>query len=195
MAVNYVNIPNIVRNGFLNQHETGTSNGANSPDSRAAAENRFLRVNLEPSRGRYGNNVNKVRPKYSYLSLDKYRPDMGLTTIYTHYGDIFFVMKQSVKNRATLTGGDSLGLDEVKTYYYRSKNVLKMWGGSYWEAQIWGEMRIDEVVDYILVNCVAPTSNEQVKYLKTLGKQVYNCVPSLVPGSSTIWNITKGSPL
>lgn len=83
----------VVRDGrFKTQFETGTSSGLFDLETRAQAELQGLGVSI-------GSDPAK-RPVYGYLS---YRPDTACG-----YGDVEFVLKESARERATYTVGDSL---------------------------------------------------------------------------------------
>lgn len=80
---------------FKSQFETGVSGGTNSPSYRAAAEQKGLGIptDIEP----------KQRPIYGYLDLGPSARGMV-----AQYGDLTFIVKDEVKQRATVTAGDSL---------------------------------------------------------------------------------------
>lgn len=80
---------------FKTQFETRTSGGTNNQSYRAAAEERGLGVpkDVDP----------KQRPIYGYLDLGPSARGMV-----AQYGDLTFVVKDEVKQRATVTAGDSL---------------------------------------------------------------------------------------
>lgn len=88
------NVDTLLADGrFKSQFETGTSGAILNTKSRANAEELGLGV---PERARAKN-----RPIYGYLRTNR---DFELQG----FGDITFVMRDSVKNRTTVTAGDSL---------------------------------------------------------------------------------------
>lgn len=196
MAFNYKDFGAIRKSGFLNQHEVGKTGGIYSPNRRANLENGFLNLKMEPYYGSYGSQVHKVRPKYSYLLLDKHRPDMGLTRMYSQYGNVVAIFDESIKRRATFTAGDSLdtnaSFQSLYTFWYRSKNTLQLRSGEYWESQIWGEIKVNEV-DYFLVNCFEPMTQAAIDDLKSSSIEVYDCKTSY--DGSKLYNVTKGKRL
>jgi hypothetical protein len=82
---------------FKNQFETGTSGGAFAPDFRRECEYNGLGVPVGAGAD--------ARPIYGYLAYG--------TNYATQYGMVEFRLKESVKNRATMTADDSLaGFDQ-----------------------------------------------------------------------------------
>jgi hypothetical protein len=194
MAFNFTDFDKIQTSCFLNQHRSGSSHGAFNPTIRSQREDIFLNLNLESSYGSQGAKVNDVRPKYSYFFLDKYRADMGLSTVSFQYGNVFAKFKEQVKLRATFTPGDSLDINaqakDVRTMFYKSADKVTLTRGGYWETQIWGTLCLDEV-EYFVVNCTTPISEENIQTLKATGLPVYDCHPSYSSGSSYPYNLTK----
>ncbi len=82
------------------QFETARSRGALNPDIRAGQETAMFRVHpgMPPS----------ARPTYGYVSAEMPTSDGPMM-----YGDIRFQLRDSVKERTTMTMGDSLGSPSV----------------------------------------------------------------------------------
>lgn len=88
----------ILREGeFKNQHETGKSKGTYNPESRKKAERNAFGEDLENP---------KDFPIYGYLDTSKYSPGGGDFT--QHYGNTIVKLKDNVKDRSTMTVGDSI---------------------------------------------------------------------------------------
>ena len=168
-----------IANGcFKNQHQTHSSGGMYDGYSRAALENRMIRLKLEPSYdGDPANPVHKIRPKYAYLGLQKPKPSVR-TRFDSIYGNIVAVFKDEVKDRTTFTPGDSLVVDasETRTLHYRSATPLEL-QAVYWEAQVWGELCVRDV-DYFLVDCeyLSDVSAQGIERLKALRRPIYKCL-------------------
>jgi len=78
---------------FKTQFETGRSGGAFSPPFRRDAEFKGL--------GATNSLPDQKRPVYAYVATDAHHADS--------YGAVEFVLKENVKDRTTITFGDSLG--------------------------------------------------------------------------------------
>jgi hypothetical protein len=96
----------ILGDRFKTQFETGTSAGDLDPESRAASEKWMFGYDEDK-------HPKEKRPLYAYLcrpsvvaSTDWDNETEGMMT--TGYGDIAIRLKSEVKNRATVTGDDSL---------------------------------------------------------------------------------------
>jgi hypothetical protein len=80
---------------FRSQFDTGTSNGMVNQDIRAAEETSVHDIHPE---------INpRLRPIYGYVALENLTPFNV-----SNYGDIRFELNDSVKQRTTMTDGDSL---------------------------------------------------------------------------------------
>jgi hypothetical protein len=194
MAFDVAYLPEIIKKGFLNQHETGKSKGLYNLHKRATQENSLLKLNLEPSYGQYGPLVNRVRPKYAYLLLDNQSKDESFKgDISTQYGDVYAVFTDDVKDRSTFTGGDSLdmeaGFGDVYTFWYESYLTLQQ---QFWEVQIWGDLGITDV-KYFLVNCHKPLGKEKLNKLKGTRRPVYDCKERKT--SDGIYNLIRAKRL
>ncbi|OGR02111.1 MAG: hypothetical protein A2284_11800 [Deltaproteobacteria bacterium RIFOXYA12_FULL_61_11] len=100
-----------VTRGFLNLHQTGSTGGLDKPEVRALLEDDLALLRLEeeynpdPS-----NRVHELRPKYLVLDLTGEVVVGGRRHDAAHYGNLVFVFKEQVKQRATWTYRDSLDL-------------------------------------------------------------------------------------
>jgi hypothetical protein len=137
---------------FKTQFETAESNGLYDPSERRMAEAAHQAVPYTTK--------NSERPIYGYISIDG--SDESITTPSVgRYGNIRFVLKDVVKDRATFTMGDSLNLgampvrvnkkitlDEgirASTTSLLMRHASDGWNGTksfdktdYFEAQIYG---------------------------------------------------------
>lgn len=196
MAFNDRNLDSILRNGFLNQHQIAQTNGTMSPQFRAETEDEMLGLRVEAPR-EYGSPrtrseedrtrpQNRLRPKYAYFGQQAAQPERStFGRIFPHYGNIIAVMQNQVKDRTTFTSGDSLGTsDTSNTHSPRAQmaidpDKLKRVILTYMEAQVWGELGVNDVA-YFIVNCPSlsdpgPLSQEIIDKLKATGKPVYSC--------------------
>lgn len=86
----------ILKHGVKNQRETGESRGSFDPDGRTNAEHKGLGYPKNLPAGEY--------PVYGYMehpySTNKYP---------SNYGDVLLLFKDSIRDRTTVTFGDSLG--------------------------------------------------------------------------------------
>lgn len=151
----------IVADGrFKSQFEVGTSGGMFNPGGRAEFERLFFGYadDLDPTE----------RPIYGYWS---HRESLDTNEMAQSYGDSIFVLKDRVKTRATVTGGDSLNawhnladedradfiprpfLDPDHRIYSTSDLRRDAWEGvtkphrshGYTEIQVHGGLSLDDV--------------------------------------------------
>jgi hypothetical protein len=149
----------IFQSGFLNQHQIGNSSGFYRPEQRAALEDGLIGLRLEETydtKDRF-RAANELRPKYAFLGLPLGTPGVEPALSEIDYGDVFAVLKPEVKQRTTLTNGDSLNWRdsprlEAHTFKYRNTPFSLPRLGNYYEAQIWGKLAISDVA-YFLVDC------------------------------------------
>lgn len=185
------NIDSVAEKGFLNQHQTRSSNGHYGPERRAALEDRMSGINL-------GNSDTDFfqRPKYGLL-LDSDRPDSGLP--FGHYGDVVAVFKDGVKQFSTWTHADSLFLEDTFDYelfpkpfdiaYRREFYPEEGSYGSelsktleddrleYIETQTWRDIDLRDV-DYFIITKDIP--NDKIEELKKLNITIYQLPVSFV---------------
>ncbi len=171
------NFDSILRKGFLNQHQSGKSKGSFNPDMRVRIEDSFTGLKLGTSES-----TAQLRPKYAFLNIlgtanlheKKFDPTL-------QYGNIGAVLKNTVKERSTWTSGDSLiNYRRGRAYDHDAQTGLTFrgtfernslpnfsWDHNYYEAQIYGEVDMNDV-EYFLV---------KEKYLagplKVLKKPIY----------------------
>ena len=187
----------ITRNGFLNTHQTNTSSAFNDRQWRKRREQLFFRLKL-PSGKKILDKVDELLPKYAYVipSSDA-QSEFGKSPM-RGYSDTLIVFKDEVKKRSTLTNGDSLfGMGSASLLdvsdsgyimqpltFYSTKVSTKHYDNafiemkeSYIEAQIWGELKMDDV-DYVILGCYDKLSKKQIrKALRSIPDNisVYNC--------------------
>lgn len=179
-------IESISQKCFLNSHQTGNSQGVYTPEYRSQLEDEMIGSTLEPVYVHgLQNPVNKIRPKYAYLTFKK---DAGeLSSKYDAlYGNVFAVIKDEVKSRSTFTPGDSLAMRRTQGHgkiahtFSLKKNPGFKREGNYWEVQIWGKLCFSEV-DKFLVNCpgMSKVSSQAFEKLKKTGVPVAECSTDL----------------
>ncbi len=103
---------------YRNQFETNTSGGLNSPSTREIWENRLFENN-------YSSSKPSERVKYGCINLNPLSKDTDASS----YGTSYFILKESVKNRCTITFGDSGSLCSTslcKPNIYDFKSVIHM---------------------------------------------------------------------
>ena len=171
------NAMSIVDEGrFKTQFETNTSNGTLDQGFRASAENKGLGIpkDIDPSE----------RPIYGYVS------HIDQPELVEHYGDMEFVLKDSVKDRTTVTASDSLYNAEINqvtgtparnsTRAGMDGEVVEIYNEEwdkivYVEAQIQGGVTMADVDHLILHYNYELTQQELVstlKWFKDRGLQV-----------------------
>ncbi len=180
LAATEDDIFSILKTGeFLNYHQVKKTNGESLLSQRRGVENRLIGINYgdENIAENVTNQKNialiqEIRPKSAYLflgDLPQY-PDLGATRIRSQYGNIFAVMKNEVKDRAVFTTHDSLAANTAYTFNARPKEPLRATPdghgdySSYFEAQIYGRLTLDDV-DYWMVDLDGLTPSE-IKELK-----------------------------
>lgn len=153
----------IARFGFLNQHQTRTTGGFDRLEERFEAEQGLAMARLP-----YDLKGRELLPKYAFLDA----PDRGLGRFLLpkRYGEVAVVFKTEVAERATWTYADTLDFSRragrfdrggaanpvlPHTFAYRRRAGERLRCVNYCEAQIWGELRLDDV-DYVMVPNGAP---------------------------------------
>lgn len=221
IAFKIKHLSSIVQNGFLNQFQTGTTGGSQCLDCRKKEEDRLIGRKIEPENddgsgqetdAQTTARINEVRPKYAFLMPDgsaSERVELGHRYGDSFYGEVIAILKPQVKDRATFTTKDSLFTGGDKTFDHSLRRTFKspmktpdFPGNQYWEAQIWGSLRIDEDVNYFLWNCFSylgsvmkQGTETDLEKLKALGKPVYECIADVSPGSTSPNRFRKGSRL
>lgn len=172
------NIESIAANGFLNLHESHSSEALYNPSKRLRAEDLFTGVQLGLSP-----QALKLRPKSAFLNI---RPNIDLVrkehTIIDQYGNIGAVFKPEVKHRSLWVDSDSLWISQTSlvmnsrtlipyrgTFYRDSISCVSLCK-NYYEALIYGKIGFDDV-DYFLV-----TDPSLVNRLKPFGRPVYQLI-------------------
>ena len=153
----------IARDGFLNQHQTGSTGGHRRESDRFEAEQELAMLRL-PLAGR----SLELLPKYAVLDVKK--PDLGAYRLPTQYGSVAIVFKREVSERATWTYADSLDFSQksgrfdaggpnnpvlARTFLYERKKGDRNRCGNYCEGQIWGKLTFDDVA-YAMVRDSEP---------------------------------------
>jgi hypothetical protein len=139
---------------ILNAHQT--RHGATFNDDlkiRADLEDELIGLKLGTP-GHYDLS-NRLRPKYAYLVMEDF-PEYPKTHFNPNYGNIIVKIKDRVKERTTFTIGDSMeeGRRTLHTFKYNGRIEISAPKEkiAYWEAQIWGDLNLDDI-EYVLVNC------------------------------------------
>jgi hypothetical protein len=159
MAFDLQNLANIAKSGFLNQFQTGTSNGTLSSRYRLAAEATLTNVtfdsNFDDSKD---NRIHFLRPKYAYFVPMNASSVFQSQVYIAGYGGVFAVMKDEVKNRATFTSKDSLAAydgstrADIHTYKFMERRSYPRTSEAYYEAQVFGPLTLSDV-KYLMINC------------------------------------------
>lgn len=159
---------NIIQEGrFKSQFETGRSGGALTPSGRADIENRMFEYPLPSTINRRvfdmtHDDFNKAfpgekRPIYGYVNDPRTDVDGA-----EWYGDVRFVMKSEVRQKSTITNGDSLGgafspthFDDDNLEYltlgsYNSPLNWKIGANGYTEVQYHGGLFLEDVAEVVL---------------------------------------------
>lgn len=153
----------IRRDCFKNQFQTNSSKGFASKSKRQKAETTLIGFNIDDDPKVLTNTNDKthnIRPKYAYLIPTKPMEDVTPLSYSESYGNVYAVMKSSVKDRSTFTAQDSLKVIEqaiplnTRADYKEIRKNKK----DYWEAQIWGEVCFSDVA-YFIVNCPEKIDN------------------------------------
>jgi hypothetical protein len=142
---------------FKTQFETAKSNGHYDPTTRRAGEARSQSVPISVS--------DSKRPIYGYLSTDDFDDSIVIDGV-EQYGEIRFVLKDSLKERSTMTVGDSLNRksmpmklnktpsvsDVIRASQFTLRNGEDDWSGAedwadkdYFETQIFGGVSMKDV--------------------------------------------------
>jgi len=148
----------VARDGFLNQHQTGTTGGQSREKDRFEAEQELAMLRLP-----LGDKAFELLPKYAVV--DALKPELGHYRLPTRYGGVAVVFKKEVWDRATWTYADSLDFSQksgrfdaggagnavlARTVDYRRKKEDRNRCVNYCEGQIWGKLTLDDV-DYAMV--------------------------------------------
>lgn len=220
MAFNPGIIHLILENGFLNNHQTGTSEGCSGcGTNRFQVENALPRIFLNPSyQGGLWDFGNFVRPKYCFPGFQCDIPGLE-PEIISQYGRVFAVFKPSVKKRAFFTAGDSLSEgapmykrtqapngesaqrgepSHVRSYYgLHAFDWKRPLSSSYFESQVYGSLTVERDVDYFIQGCPSiGASSDDFDVLKRelehvgLRTPIYDCVETKRDGD--VSRISKG---
>lgn len=153
----------IARDGFLNQHQTGTTGGQSRESDRFETEQELAMLRLPLS-----SKTLELLPKYAVLDVKK--PGLGTYRLPTRYGNVAIVFKKEVRERATWTYADSLDFSRkagrfdaggagnpviAHGFLYNRKKEDHNRCGNYCEGQIWGKLTLDEVA-YAMVRDSEP---------------------------------------
>jgi hypothetical protein len=147
VAVHSKSLPAIIADGALkNQYQSGESSGMYSPAKRRMYETAYIGVDVDAPA--------KDRPIYGY-AFDPSKSDGSLAslenTMVNQYGDVRLVLKPEVRDRTTITGGDSLdkkGLavpltGKLTESDYRAASLYAP--ASYYETQIHRGVKMSDV--------------------------------------------------
>lgn len=142
----------VARDGFLNQHQTGTTGGQSREGDRLEAEQELAMLRLPG-----GEKTIELLPKYAVV--DARRPELGHYRLPTRYGSVAVVFKEEVWERATWTYADSLDFSQksgrfdaggaanpvlARTIGYRREAGDRNRCVNYCEGQIWGKLTLDD---------------------------------------------------
>ncbi len=171
----------IVKNGFLNQHQTQSSGGTLNSNSRREVEEFIANADfseiIDHEKGK------SLLPKYAYFTPIKDIKGLRGQTYYPTYGNVLGIVKESIKTRTTFTYDDSLFLGIYKKYYKiftprtQIQPEIDEDDSKPIEAQIWGTLTIKDLKGFI-VNCQGfdPVDAQFISHLKQTSElPVYAC--------------------
>jgi len=165
---------------FLNAHQIGKGSYTQDLLKRASYENKYIDLNLNKSSKtpKAKAMIDNLRPKYAFLEHSFKNLYQG--EIISSFGGILARVSDSVKGRSTFSLGDQErenGYKNVFTFGH-SKEVTKLkTGEDFWEVQVWGDLCLEESIDYFLVGCfgfLKPT-RESIALLLNNNYDVYMC--------------------
>lgn len=176
LSFNSAHTASIIKDAeILNAHQT--AQGATFNDDlklRTKLEDALIGIELGNSE-----KSKRLRPKYAYLQTNGLE-NYPRTTFNPNYGNIFARINDQIKQRATFTIGDSMdeGRSTLHTFRFKDRIQLSVDFSRipYWEAQVWGELKLQDV-DYFLVNCPGFPSAAQkdIKTMLDAGLKLYFC--------------------
>jgi len=155
---------------YRNAFETGSSTGSSSLKSRKEWEDTLFG-------GSYATATAGERVKYGYLA--------GFSSVRLTYGDSLLVLKEHVKNRCTVTVGDSsnptskpyLLSDPISLLHdskctYNSKGWSFAWGyDTYLEAQVHGSIHLSSDVEKLVLDEKYSCNKQIIAYAKAFTKK------------------------
>jgi hypothetical protein len=173
-------VEKIVNRGFLNQHQSHSSGGILSDDARWETEEAYMDIRFE---NHASEKAKELAPKYLYGVATEKIIGSGKSSFSAQYGNMIAVLAPSVRNRMTVTMGDSLDLYRVDNK--RRMNTLKWLSSTadfsisrvYLEGQVWGTLDLSHV-EYFLVNCPGLTnisSYRQKAISEVTNLPIYSC--------------------
>ncbi|MBK7890671.1 MAG: hypothetical protein IPJ84_07450 [Bdellovibrionales bacterium] len=151
-------VDSIIKDGFLNIHQVGHTNGDSTPSARAQLENYLTGITVES--GGYGSHMrdtlikeasrgslegakistrrreltrkdpyNRLRPKSAYLVVRSRSIDIGNVVFRNQYGHYGAVLKEEVQPRSTWTPTDSLAASPNDIFVFDNQPVeIKAYG-------------------------------------------------------------------
>lgn len=161
-----INVPNKYRNlildkGYLNQHQTGTTNGCLCTSNRNSKEAAMVSW---PG-GKYGELSSYIKPKYGSMGI----AGVNLYGVVQYGDDVYILDESKLKNRISYTLADSLGITKD---HFNNQNPLfipfefkelllgklaksslsnagsQIYMNSYTEIQIWGVLRLEHLKEF-----------------------------------------------
>jgi hypothetical protein len=193
IAFKLKNFESIMKSGFLNQYQTGTSNAFYGPELRTPAENELVNAQLEPASSGPDSVVSSLRPKYAFFAPTEPSDFFTESGYAIKYGEIIAVFKDRLKSRATFSPDDSLdalsrGFTLPLLTFKENMHMPFKREGRFYEAQVWGPISFSDV-KYLLVNCPGQGNVEvdkMINIMKAAGSQtpVFSCYLSTKRGVS-----------
>ena len=175
----------IVQTGLLNIHQTGTSSFESEFERRSVAENQFAELKISDS-GKAADpedRSNFLRPKYGVLQItssDYFGADYNLAS--NQLGPVTAVLKPEVLKRTTYSTEDSLLLYDGEGRTLTKAQLRKIirplsdpilyltTPSQYFEAQVWGELDLRDVLEWRVLNSVR---KGPIDILKSTGIPIY----------------------
>lgn len=193
LAVDDRSIPHIVeKDQFLNYHQTLKTNGDSTLSHRRNIEHHIFDFEFQnPDKIKSEDVVNYVYPKSAFLLWGQMKElDLGKTSprIGNQYGENFAVLKNIVKDRSLWASSDTLGLstENIHSFDYKGpidKAAEDIMGNTYYyEAVIFGELKLSESLDYWMVVDLNKQlfneirgSNPSIDAMIRSNRPIYNC--------------------
>ena len=176
-------VEKIISQGFLNQYQTGTSNGVLQPLERQKTEDNLIGLNLGPIDNIQNPRID-LRPKYVAIDFGNLKLPFKIKIPGTEYGDLIAVLKDSVKKRSLWFMGDSLYYDNPWDYSENKIDLEKR--GTFYktyidkkfsstidekeenqhrtpEAEVFGALDITDVKQWLVTQNASDTTIENLK--------------------------------
>ncbi len=169
----------ILKEGFLNQHQTEVSRGTYDPYERLLVESQMAQIHFdgEFERADFADPRLSLLPKYGLLALPPGRhPEILPDEDVGRYGDAVAVLKNEVKRRSTWTATDSKDRwGRIEPSALTGPAQIPHGLTRYLEAQVWGPLDLRDVQEFR----VSPSAPRHVlRLLQETGIPIYLYEPA-----------------